>query len=87
MSIEIIQLLISAVSGGVLTSIITISAQRKNAMARAKSSELDNTKKAIEIWRSLAKELEQRLDKSEIEIEEIKKMACVAKDCAFRKTL
>ena len=84
---EILQLIISAISGGVLTGVITLGAQRKKANAQAKSSELDNTKKAIEIWRSLAKDLETRLDKSEQEIEKIRQMACFIKDCSLRKSL
>lgn len=84
---EILQLIISAISGGVLTSVITLSAQRRKAMAKAKSSELDNTKKAIEIWRSLAKELELRLDKSELDIEKIRQTSCKVKDCEKRESL
>ncbi len=84
---DIFNLIISAISGGVLTSIITLGAQRRIVISKAKSTELDNTKKAIEIWRSLAKELEHRLDKSEDDIEKIRQTSCKVKDCEKRESL
>jgi hypothetical protein len=84
---DILNLIISAISGGVLTSIITLGAQRRIVLSKAKSTELDNTKKAIEIWRSLAKELEHRLDQSEENIEKIKQTSCKVKYCNKRESL
>lgn len=70
-----LELIMMYVIGPIITigaSVVTYSLGRRKASAEAKSNELDNTEKAIAIWRNLAEDMTHKLQERESLILEMK---------------
>lgn len=58
----IITALISSISTGSITYLVTLNSAKKKANAEAESSELNNVQVAIKIWREMAEQLSVELN-------------------------
>ncbi|MBR1792099.1 MAG: hypothetical protein IJ764_00455 [Bacteroidales bacterium] len=56
---ETLQMILSALSGGVLTGLVTIPSVIRKAKAEARSADLDNLQKAMDGWHTLADERQE----------------------------
>ena len=56
---ETIQIILSAIGGGVLTSLVSLPYVAKKAKAEARSADLDNLNKAVEGWHGIADERQE----------------------------
>lgn len=66
---ETIQIIISVLSGGALTALITIPSAIKKARAEARSADLDNLQKAVDGWHSIADERQEECQQQRAQIE------------------
>lgn len=76
----IVTTLLGSVFGGGITYLITIKSQKKKAngeadqaIANAKSTEIDNVKEAIAVWKQMAEDLKHERDEL---VKEIKSLKC-----------
>lgn len=58
----IVSLVLNLLFGGGLMLMVTLRATKRKANAEADSADIDNVKKAIDIWRDAAEELRSEVD-------------------------
>jgi len=89
---QILILAVTFLGGGGLSYLIYYKPNIRRAQAVARGSELDNTEKAVRIWRELAqggedqvKALREEVKTLRIELNEVKQQVCTQIECADRK--